>query len=167
VKYLGIICLVLVLAMGVIGVGYSRYTQDLTVNATVTFGDWNAADFSSIDVSGASDCTLVSQAEKTFTIKYLSKDNNRHPYTGAIVCQVTNSGTIPVIIDTVQVTVTGPDRDPLSTNLKASSGGALLESDHIRVDAGQTIDAGVSISGNPYKGDYLITVSFTTKVFTE
>jgi hypothetical protein len=167
VKYLGIICLVLVVAFGAMGVGYANYQQDLTVTGRIQTGSWNMANYAVIDVTGAPDCTVESIAERTFTIKYHSKDNNRHEYSGSVICPISNNGTIPFIIDNVQITIFGPDRDPSSTNLQVIPTGALVQDNHIKVDAGSTYPSGLVISGDPYKGDYYVTVTFTTKLFNQ
>jgi hypothetical protein len=165
VKYLGIICLVLIIALGAIGVSYASYQQDLVVEGDVRTGTWDLADYSSVDLSGAPNCTIESQSAREITFKVHFKCNNRKPYEGSIVFPIVNDGTIPVQIDSVNITVIGPDkRDPLAEDLIVAASGALDESNHMFIDSGSQEMAELTLSGNPDKEDYFVTVSFTTKI---
>ncbi len=169
-KYLGILLLAMLAASGATGVSYANWQQDIVVAGTVETGDWTSADYAAIDATAAPDCTLDSQSIRSVTFKIHFKDNSRHSYSGYIVCPVVNNGTIPVVVDTVQVskmqiTESGPDRDPSAADLSVTPTGALVEADHALIDAGRSVLAGVSLSGNPHKGDYYVTVSFATALF--
>jgi hypothetical protein len=166
IKFISLLLLALLAALGTMGVGYGSWQQGMGVTGSVQPGTWNSADFASIEISGAPDCTIESISEKSVTFKIHFKDNSRHDYSGSIVCPIINGGTVPVLIDTVQITKIGPDkRDPSAGNLTVTATGALVESNHQFLGSHRLEQAGLMLSGNPYKGDYLITVSFTTVPF--
>jgi hypothetical protein len=167
-KYLGAILLVLIATLGITGVSYASWQKDMVISGSIETGNWNAADYSSVDLSGAPNCTIESQSAREITFKVHFKNNNRKPYEASIVLTIANDGTIPVQIDTVQITKVGPDkRDPSADDLIVSASGALDESSHVLIGSQCLETAGLTLSGNPDKDDYFVTVSFTTKVFNQ
>jgi hypothetical protein len=165
-KYLGAILLVLIATLGIMGVSYASWQKDMVIAGSVETGSWNSAEYTSVDLSGAPNCSIESQSAREITFRVHFKNNNRKPYEGSITFPIANDGTIPVQIDTVQITKVGPDkRDPSADDLIVTAWGALDESSHIFIGSQCLETAGLTLSGNPDKDDYFVTVSFTTKVF--
>jgi predicted ribosomally synthesized peptide with SipW-like signal peptide len=77
VKYLGAMLLVLLATLGTLGVSYASWQQDMVVTGNVETGTWNAADYSSVDLAGAPNCTVESQSSREITFRVNFKCNNR------------------------------------------------------------------------------------------
>jgi hypothetical protein len=166
-KYIGVVCLVILMVFGMLGVAYSEYDQRMAVGGNFSTGIWNAVDYTDVNVAGAPDCTVHSLSTRTFTIKVHFKDNSRHDYNGSIVCPLLNDGTVSEVIDSILITKTGPERDPSASNLIVTPTGALAGLDNAPIGSKCLEPAGLTLSGNPSKDDYYVTVTFTTRIFTK
>lgn len=163
-KYLGVFCLIGMVAFGLLGISYSSFQQNSGVAGGITTGIWDSVNYASIDVSAAPNCTLISQDARTFTLKIHFSDS-LNGYSGSVSCPIANTGTIPVIVDTVQITKTGPSGDPSGTDLYVGSTGVLVTPNNTLVKVNRLELAGLILSGNPCAGDYYVKVAFTTKLF--
>lgn len=102
---IGIICLALVIALGSLGVGLASWSEELVINAEVKTGnfDCHLADISCRDNEGGLDvgsCTCDKTGDESFTVDI---DNGYEGYECRASFDVTNGGTIPGKIDTIDI----------------------------------------------------------------
>ena len=92
---IGTICLVLLVALGLMGVGYAAWSEVLNINATVEIGTWGG---SLSDPSPTSGTIVLSTSPNVLTVTITSAEANT-TYTGSF--NVNNTGTVPIKIDSI------------------------------------------------------------------
>ena len=112
-KKIGLICLALVLALGVLGVGYGLWDKTVYIEGTVNTGEVNA-------IMSVGDCSDTEPPEKDVSSIecYLDPNDNQvlivtitNAYPSIdYYCNfdITNTGTVPVIVNGYTVTSTLP-----------------------------------------------------------
>lgn len=157
----GIVCVVLVVALGVMGTAYSYWADVLDIPATVKSGkisgEFNQAE--SNDPAGSLDPdvpgiwsldsgvpvwsgTTYGQDQASTTVTSVGTDtvtatlsNVYFCYWGSVGVTILNTGTIPVKVDTVTISATSP-ADPNGDKLEIFRTGALLEASHVQIEPG-------------------------------
>ena len=93
---IGTICVVLMVALGLMGVGYAAWSEVLNINATVEIGTWGG---SLSDPSPTTSGTIVlSTSPNVLTVTITSAEADT-TYTGYF--NVNNTGTVPIKIDSI------------------------------------------------------------------
>lgn len=107
-KKIGIICLIIMVALGAIGVGYSAWSQNLVATGNVNTGSYSV-NFSSptpspTPTTATAWVTLDSNTATTFTFTI----HNGYPgFTGQVTYSINNTGSVPAIINSIALTGTG------------------------------------------------------------
>lgn len=124
-KKTGILVMVMVLALGSLGVGYAAWTDMLQINTTAQMGELDA-DFTGVWTTGGEfdplNCGSVSatfnQADDTATVTF----GNAYPgYQGWAIFTISNTGSIPVVVAVEKINDTSNPGDvwfPVSGNGK-------------------------------------------------
>ena len=129
-KKIGLIALIVVLALGIIGVGYAAWTQSLQVNGTVNPGTFN------VKIVGSAATTPATYSTVTYGSTAGVNDGNNAPLsvtidyavpgTYLIPLKITNNSTIPVAIAYAGISNTLPAGSavtggPIATTLAAGA----------------------------------------------
>lgn len=124
-KKIGLICLALVLALGALGIGYAQWTETLTINGTVDTGelDWEFVGANGFDTAagendwhcndgfvgipaywqGDRDAGITSVAIVDPHTVSVTLDNVYPSYFTSVNLTPLNTGTVPLIVDTVNI----------------------------------------------------------------
>jgi len=140
-KKIGILCLALVLALGLLGVGFALWDKTLYINGTVNTGEVDA-EFTNVSCMEDVEVELkdVGQCEALLGADLQSLDitiTNGYPCYGCTVYfDITNTGTVPVKVNAM--TITNPDPAAVAVTWT------------LDLAVGDQIDAGDSASGDIY-----------------
>jgi len=147
----GILSIALLLALGVMGVGYAVWTDTAIVDGTVETGCWVGVLGEPASIS--QNITLSVAPPDTLKVRVSNAQANT-PYTGSF--EVNNAGTVPIKIGSIVFDLP-PDTTAIVSGVNVGDG----------IDAGNTISAGVSTS-TPVPGkSYDFTVTFTFVLWNE
>jgi predicted ribosomally synthesized peptide with SipW-like signal peptide len=157
-KKLGLICLVLVIAIGSIGIAYAKWSQNLTINGSVATGTY---DTQFINVAGnrasgtGSISTSVDGAKHSITVILGATAALSPGCIETVTFNILNNGTIPAKIAAINVGTVDPPTLVLPQDLDIGGTSARdITVSFSGVTAGTTINAGAT-SGQ-------CTLSFTT-----
>jgi hypothetical protein len=138
-KKLGLICLVLVIAIGSIGLAYAMWSQNFNFTGTVNTGTYlvgiDTSTLSTTGSSGLTTCTISSTpvpSSSAFTVNI----SNAYPgWSGNVIYTIKNTGTIPAKV--TGITLSG-------------AGGTIVSGSgpwNLRFSGGSTTDVTVSSTG--------------------
>lgn len=143
-KKVGFIVMILVLALGALGVGYAYWSDVLTINGNVATGSFNnnlvavsASDSDGSGVGSVGTCTAVANGDKAVTVTI----GNGYPtFVGTVNLRIDNTGSIPSRIKNLTypalVDLDGDSVNDISVSLSPAS-----------IAEGTTVSAGGSKSG--------------------
>lgn len=101
-RQLGIICIVVVLALGCLGAGYAQWSDNLTVTSNVQAGTFDVV-FDSFSLP-TDDLGMTFSAEAVSPHEYTLTLNGLNPgYNADIVYVLRNNGTIPAKVTAVKI----------------------------------------------------------------
>jgi len=146
----GLLAIALLVSLCVMGVGYSAWTETITVYGTVETASWGGG--LSDAVATSENITLSVAPPDTLNVGVSHAQANTE-YTGTF--KVNNTGTVPIRIESIVFA--------LPPNVTADISG-VSEGDQI--DPGETKSAGVSTSTSEGKS-YDFTVTFTFILWNE
>jgi hypothetical protein len=119
-KKFGLLCLAIVLALGSLGVGFALWSETLYINGTVYTGEvdvqWTWCSCSEIESKDVA--TVTCDISDPYTL-YFTVDNGYPCYTADCEVELTNVGTVPVIIENITVT---PDNFTIASASGANDG---------------------------------------------
>lgn len=147
----GILSIALLLALGVMGVGYAVWTATAFVDGTVETGSWIGVLDEPVAIS--QNITLDVSPPDTLNVSVSNAQANT-PYTGSF--EVKNVGTVPIKIDSIVYNLP-PDTTAIVSGVNVGD----------ELEAGNTISAGVSTSTPVQNKDYSFTVTFTFVLWNE
>jgi hypothetical protein len=191
-KKLGMICLLLIIAIGSLGVVYAGWNKVLAVNSTIHTGNWHNVQFQSATTSSAS-CTVDSSPtssmwpSRTIIINGTGPSDNITAFNATIFYTIVNNSSISTKIDTVTVSILSTSTmgslrirdltfgDPLAnfdyTNASGGGAGGGLSSSSditpILVGSGNSVSGTIILSAPAGIGvngkSCVVTVTFTSK----
>lgn len=133
---IGTICVVLIVAFGVLGASYASWHQSLTFFGSVNTGKINVVvrdvvlenldSYESVSLDKKMEANRVEQVNMNIV-------TDADPFSGTIVFIVDNNGTIPVVCEGIDLNISG--------NLEAE-----LVNSHERIEVGQTASVKVRIT---------------------
>lgn len=135
-KKVGLIVLVVVLALGALGVGYAVWSQDLTITAQVNTGSF---DTKLVDVSATGDANEVA------TVAVDTSDTSGH----TIIVTITNG--YPGFSTAVSFSINDPGAVPAEvTGIDIPTGTNATVTNTGTIDTGTTIAASGTTSGGQF-----------------
>lgn len=150
----GILCLALVIALGSVGVGFASWSEELVISAIVSTGnfDCHLAEIRCRDNEGGGvgSCTCSKTGDESFTVDI---DNGYAGYECRASFDVTNGGTIPGKIDTIDID--NPDGD-IGVTLSGIS-----EGDLIPVGDSVSGDLEIRVRNDSVHGGFEVTIDTT------
>ena len=148
----GILSIALLLSLCVMGVGYSAWTDTISVDGTVETASWGVVLSGPFETS-SQNITLSVVAPDTLYVEVIAAQANTE-YTGSF--KVNNAGTVPIKIDSIGFV-------PPSGTTASVSGVNVGDS----LEPGETKLAGVSTSTSTEGKKYDFTVTFTFVLWNE
>lgn len=157
-KKVGILILSLIVALGVIGVGYSAWSQTLTMNASVGSGTFGCKFENAVsndagtanDPSNAGSWTfgtppytwagtnlsqnvgvttgVISTVTKTSDTLTITITNAYPGYYGSVACDVLNTGSVPIKVTATPSSITPTGSGTAATDIHVTYGGVFLDS---------------------------------------
>jgi hypothetical protein len=114
-KKTGLLILVVVLALGAIGVGYAAWSQNLTVKGDVSTGTYGvkfdnevASENDPLALATSTTGVAVSTADNPDDTLTITIDNGYPSYAGTATFDIVNTGSVPVKIKAITLTdITG------------------------------------------------------------
>jgi hypothetical protein len=143
-KKLGLICLVIVIALGSLGVGYAAWSQNLRVNGSVATGTFDVV-FNSFTAPGSSNGATFS-ATQTNSHTYTIICNNLYPgLNGVFNFVLKATGTLPAKITAIKVNGINYS-SPVNLKLGADSSNDVTVSVS-GISTGTNISSGSTVAG--------------------
>jgi hypothetical protein len=147
----GLLSIALLLSLGIMGVGYSAWSETINVYGTVNTASWGGS--LSDPVATSANITLSVSPSDTLSVSVTHAQANTE-YTGTF--EVNNAGTVPIKIASIVFN--------LPPNVTASVSGV---SEGEQIDPGETKSAGVETSTTIEGNSYDFTVTFTFALWNE